>query len=135
MTEREYTHADSFNPPPIGAFVREARMALHLSQAELARRCNLSRAYINTLESGNVKDPSARTLALLARALDIDILDMLGATGTVKVNRGREITDEAQLSLYLRRTRHLSEPSIGNVLHLISLFKLGDRQDNKKAKK
>jgi transcriptional regulator with XRE-family HTH domain len=133
MAQRGYTIVDEFRPPPIGGFVRSVREARHLSQAELARRCNLSRAYINALESGNVKEPSARTLGLLARALEIDIMEMLEATGTVKISENHGIQDEAQLSSYLRRERKLSEPSIRSVLHLISLFELGDKQGEKKA--
>jgi len=119
---------DEFRPPPIGGFVKRVREARHLSQAELARRCNLSRAYINALESGNVKEPSARTLGLLARALEIDIMEMLEATGTVRIDDRTGITDEAQISSYLRRERALSETSIRSILHLISLFELGDKQ-------
>lgn len=119
---------EEFRPPLIAGFVREVRTARHLSQAELARRCGLSRAYINALESGNVKEPSARTLGLLARALEIDIMEVLEATGTIRLEEGTGITDDSQLSTYLRRTRNLSEESIRSVLHLIALFELGDRE-------
>lgn len=128
MAQRGYVPVDEFRPPPIGGFVKEVREARHLSQAELARRCNLSRAYINALESGNVKEPSARTLGLLARALEIDIMEILEATGTVRISDRSGITDEAQLALYLRRERELSEQSIRSILHLISLYEMGDRQ-------
>jgi predicted transcriptional regulator len=97
----------------------------------LARRCGLSRAYINALESGNVKEPSARTLGLLARALEIEIMEMLEATGMIRLEKGTGITDDSQLSTYLRRTRNLSEESIQSVLHLIALFELGDREGTK----
>ena len=119
---------EEFRPPPIGGFVKEVREARHLSQAELARRCNLSRAYINALESGNVKEPSARTLGLLARALEIDIMEILEATGTIRINKDSGIADEAQLASYLRRERNLTEKSVRSVLHLISLYEMGDKQ-------
>jgi transcriptional regulator with XRE-family HTH domain len=126
--QRGYRIVDELRPPPIGGFVKEVREARHLSQAELARRCNLSRAYINALESGNVKEPSARTLGLLAGALEIDIMEILEATGTVRLDEHHGISEEAQLSSYLRRERNLSESSIRSILHLIALFELGDRQ-------
>ena len=128
VAQRGYIPIEEFRPPPIGGFVKEVREARHFSQAELARRCNLSRAYINALESGNVKEPSARTLGLLAGALEIDIMEMLEATGTIRVGDRGGISDEAELSSYLRRERDLSEQSIRSILRLISLFELGDKQ-------
>lgn len=133
MTETGFSIVDEFRPPPIGGFVREVREARHLSQAELARRCNLSRAYINALESGNVKEPSAKTLSLLARALEIDIMEILEATGTVRINERQGIADEAQLASYLRRQRNLSEQSVQSILHLIHLFELGESQGKQPA--
>jgi transcriptional regulator with XRE-family HTH domain len=127
LARRGYVPAEEFVPPPIGGFVKNVREARHFSQAELARRCNLSRAYINALESGNVKEPSARTLGLLARALEIDIMEMLEATGTVRIADSEGIIDDAQLASYLRRERKLTETSIRSVMHLISLFEMGDK--------
>jgi len=124
--ERKYEPVE-FIPPPIGGFVKRVREARHFSQAELARRCNLSRAYINALESGNVKEPSAKTLGLLARALEIDIMEILEAIGTVRVNDRPGISDDAQLASYLRRERNLGEESIRSIMHLIQLYELGDR--------
>jgi len=124
----------AFGPPPIGRFVREVREARHFSQAELARRCNLSRAYINALESGSVKQPSARTLGVLADALGIDIMEMLDAIGTVRVKDRDGIVDEATLASYLRKQRKLSEGSVRSILHLIHLFELGDRQEKRTAR-
>jgi transcriptional regulator with XRE-family HTH domain len=126
-----WTPLSEFKPPAIGIFVKEVREARHMTQAELARRCNLSRAYINALESGNVKDPSARTLSLLAAALEIDILEILDAIGAVRLSEREGVTTEAQLSAYLRRERKLSEESIRNILHLIRLFELGEKQAKK----
>lgn len=128
MAQRSYIAMEEFVPPPIGAFIKKVRESRHLSQAELARRCNLSRAYINALESGNVKEPSARTLGLLAGALELDIVEILEATGTVRFTHRGGMSDEAGLSSYLRRDRNLSEQSIMSVLHLIKLFEIGDRQ-------
>lgn len=128
MLERAYLAPTEFRVPPIGVFVKEVRGARHLSQAELARRCNLSRAYINALESGNVKEPSAKTLGLLAGALEIDIMEILEATGTVRINERQGISDEAKLASYLRRDRKLTEESVRSILHLIRLYELGDKQ-------
>lgn len=113
---------------PIGRFVRQVREARHMSQAQLARRCGLSRAYINALEGGNVKDPSAKTLGIMARALGIDILEMLEASGAIVEGQRDQITSEAELATYLRRNRELSEPSVQGILRLIRLFEIGEKE-------
>lgn len=113
---------------PIGKFVRDVREARHMSQAELARRCRLSRAYINALESGNVKEPSAKTLSILARALNVDILEMLEASGAITENQQAQVKSEPELATYLRRNRELSEESVQHILRLIRLFELGEKQ-------
>lgn len=120
-----------FRIPAIGAFVKELREAQHLTQAELARKCGLSRAYINALESGNVKEPSARTMGLLAEALGVDIMEMLEATGTIRIQDRSQISGEAQLASYLRRERNLSEESVRSILHVIHLYELGERQNQR----
>lgn len=113
---------------PIAKFVRSVRETRHMSQAELARRTRLSRAYINALEGGHVKDPSAKTMGILARALGIDILELLEATGVVSSDRQSErITSEPELATYLRRHRELSEPSVQGILRLIRLYEFGER--------
>ncbi|HZT96603.1 MAG TPA: helix-turn-helix transcriptional regulator [Chloroflexota bacterium] len=127
VSRNNYSPLEGVEMPLIGQFVHDVREARHLTQAELARRCGLSRAYINALESGNVKEPSGKTLSLLARALDLEILELLEATGTIETNGANRISNESQLSSYLRRERNLSEGSIQSILHLIRLYELGDK--------
>lgn len=113
----------------IGKFVRDVRESRHMSQAELARRCQLSRAYINALEGGNVKEPSGKTLSLLARALGINVLEMLEASGALTESQYPRISGEAELATYLRRDRNLSEGSVESILHLIRLYEMGERAE------
>ena len=119
---------EEYKKPMIGVFIKSVREARHITQGELARRCNLSRAYINTIEAGNVKEPSGKTLGLLAGALGIDILEMLEVTGTVTIDKVAGISDEGQMGAYLRRHRNLTEESIKSVTHLVHLFELGDAE-------
>jgi transcriptional regulator with XRE-family HTH domain len=128
LVTKDIRIVDDVEMPLIGRFVRDVREARHLSQAELARRCGLSRAYINALESGNVKEPSGRTLSLLSRALEIDMMELLEATGTLEEGQNRRMSGEAELASYLRRERKLSETSVQSVLRLIELYELGDQQ-------
>ncbi|MEI6043745.1 MAG: helix-turn-helix transcriptional regulator [Chloroflexota bacterium] len=50
-----------------------------LNIQELADRCGINRATINRIEHGKVK-PSAKTLGLLAEALNIDVTELIELT-------------------------------------------------------
>ena len=54
----------------MGARVRALRKARKLSQAALAERAQLTRAYVTRLESGQ-QDPSLSTITALANALRV----------------------------------------------------------------
>ena len=49
-------------------------------------------------------------------------------TGAVRIADRTGISDEAQLSSYLRRERELTKQSFGVSCTLISLYELGDKQ-------
>jgi transcriptional regulator with XRE-family HTH domain len=54
----------------IGGNVRKLRLAAKLSQADLAARMGVDRAYVSGLEQGN-RNPTVVTLWHLAKALDV----------------------------------------------------------------
>ena len=54
----------------LGARVRQLRKARKLSQAALAERARLTRAYVTRLEAGQ-QDPSLSTITALAKALGV----------------------------------------------------------------
>ena len=56
--------------------VREMRRARHLSQRQLAGRMMVPRTYISKIENGKAV-PTLSSLERLARALEIDICDLL----------------------------------------------------------
>ena len=60
----------------MGKTVRQIRLAKGLSQAELARRCDLSREYINKIEAGKY-DPPLSTINALAEALGVSVAKLL----------------------------------------------------------
>jgi putative transcriptional regulator len=61
----------------MGKMVRQIRLAKGLSQAELARRCDLSREYINKIEAGKY-DPPLSTINALAKALGVTARRLMG---------------------------------------------------------
>jgi putative transcriptional regulator len=61
----------------MGKTVRQIRQAKGLSQAELAKRCKLSREYINKIEAGKY-DPPLSTINALAAALGVTAKRLMG---------------------------------------------------------
>jgi transcriptional regulator with XRE-family HTH domain len=60
----------------MGARVRQLRKARKLSQAALAERAGLTRAYVTRLEAGQ-QDPSLSTITALAKALGVAAASLL----------------------------------------------------------
>jgi transcriptional regulator with XRE-family HTH domain len=52
-------------------YLREIRLGAKLTQDELARRCRLSNAYVNQLETAKAAPPTRKVCKILARALGI----------------------------------------------------------------
>ena len=67
----------------LGRFVRDSRLRLGLSQAQLARRVGWSQERVSVLEHGTYGLPSLPKLDRLATALDVPLADMLEALGYV----------------------------------------------------
>jgi transcriptional regulator with XRE-family HTH domain len=61
----------------IGARVRERRLALGLSQEQLARRADVGLNAVHRLEMGQTTDPHYSTLEGLAHALGITVADLV----------------------------------------------------------
>jgi ribosome-binding protein aMBF1 (putative translation factor) len=79
---RHFAHADDgWFFAAIAAQVTERRLALGLSQVDLARRCGTSQSAIARLESGG-RPPRIDTLLRLAEALDCDLAVELRPRGS-----------------------------------------------------
>jgi transcriptional regulator with XRE-family HTH domain len=56
----------------MGKALKRIRREKGISQAELARRANLTREYVNKIEAGRY-DPSLSTINALAKALGVKV--------------------------------------------------------------
>ncbi len=56
--------------------IKQRRKALGMTQAQLARKANLSLPYIGRLETGR-HDPKVGTLLKIAQALGVSVVDLL----------------------------------------------------------
>jgi transcriptional regulator with XRE-family HTH domain len=62
----------------IGDRIRAVRKAVGLTQEEIARRAGLTLKAVGEVERGEVQDPHISSLASIARALGVEVADLLG---------------------------------------------------------
>lgn len=70
----------------VASNVRRYRMALGITQAELAARLGIDRAYVSALERG-LYNPTLERLEQIADALEIAPADLLQTIASTKINR------------------------------------------------
>jgi transcriptional regulator with XRE-family HTH domain len=58
-----------------GARVRELRLAVHLSQEELAYRAGVHRTYLGGIERGE-RNPSLKNIEAIAKALKVTMAEL-----------------------------------------------------------
>ncbi len=63
-----------------GKRIKVRRIEMGLSLAELARRADISKGYLHSIESGETQSPSAEVLFKVAHELETTIADLLGET-------------------------------------------------------
>ena len=69
---REYNAIQTSFRTSLGAAIRRERVALRISQEELARRSGLQRTYISDLERGT-RNPSVGSIHRIAQALEVPV--------------------------------------------------------------
>lgn len=67
------------NKKMVGRTIKSKRVALHISQKELADKCKLSRSYMCDVESGRYL-PSLKFLVLISQNLNLDLNFLLNCT-------------------------------------------------------
>lgn len=66
----------------IGERIKSRRSEMNISIAELARRADISKGYLHSIESGDTQSPSAEVLFKIAHELGTTMADLLGETET-----------------------------------------------------
>jgi transcriptional regulator with XRE-family HTH domain len=64
-------------PPRFAIMLKQLRAERRMSQIELARRAKVAQGYISALEAGQKKDPGLMVLKRLARALGVQVTELL----------------------------------------------------------
>ncbi len=62
----------------IGERIQKARERRGLTQRDLAARTGLSQQYLSLLERGDRTNPTLDTLMVLAKALDVSLMALMG---------------------------------------------------------
>ncbi len=90
----------------LGQRIREARLRAGWSQNELASRADVKQPTLARIESGQRLDPSIRTVAAIASALDASIESLLGgrAPGSSYAQSSQVAFDAIE-----ELTRHVAE--------------------------
>jgi transcriptional regulator with XRE-family HTH domain len=76
----------------VGAFIREQRRLVKLSQRQLAKASGLSDTYLSQLERG-MHEPSLRALRAIARGLNVSADQLISLTGALEADLGGEDED------------------------------------------
>lgn len=81
----------------LGDLIRERRIALNMTQEDLGRRVNLSRAGIGKIEAGKTKASSPATIRRIAFALSLPLVDLTDAIG-YRTNPAEDVAEYEALS-------------------------------------
>lgn len=73
----------------IGSYVRKLRKAKRMTQQELAKKAGIARSYISRLEDNQYQHPSAEMLMVLAKALEISLIELLEVGNYLSSNERR----------------------------------------------
>ena len=95
----------------LGNRIKSLRKAQHLTQQKLADKVEVSRIYVQALES-NRRLPSMKLLQRLAPALNVEVADLLGRVQL------ESMLDDGELEIWYR-SKKLSEKELRRVYRVI----------------
>lgn len=92
-----------------GQIIKRARKNKCISQTKLADMIKVNSTYISKLENGTIKPPSQQIISELARALEIDVHELLIAAKIIPSDYMRIISEDKTVRLLLKKHADLSE--------------------------
>lgn len=110
---RSYPRHYSARQTPLGKLLKEARIKMGISQAQLADRIGVSRPFLSQLETGKYFQPSPATLQSIAAELHLSVDDLHAFTGYTMPS------DLPEYEAYLHAKYQLPDEAIAQ---LISYF-------------
>lgn len=99
----------------IGKRLRNIRMRRGLSQEALAHRASIHPTYIGQLERGE-KNATLETINKIARALDIELIDLFNFTSTKEQNQNE------QMELLQNKLKEVSEKDQQVILNIMDVL-------------
>ena len=105
----------------LGNRIKSLRRAHHLTQQKLADKVDVSRIYVQALDS-NRRLPSMKLLQKLAPALDVELNDLLADFSNTKENPARvqleTMLDSGELEIWYR-SKKLTEKELSRVYRVV----------------
>ena len=86
---------------PLRTNLKRLRAAAELTQEQLAEKAGLARVTVAFIESGRTKDADGATLNKLARALNVDVSELLRVEGDVDTAYVETDVDTAYVETFL----------------------------------
>ena len=112
--------------------IKKYRELRGLSLPELARRAEVSKAFLWEMESGNAKRPGAETLFRIAAALGVTMAHLMGKEPAVSAVPGIEPEVNEGLRAFINERRRQGQPLEADEIHSLSLVQLkGGRPQTK----
>jgi len=94
-----------------GPYIRQRRHELGLTQRQLAEKAGIDFTYLSKIENGRVEHtPSIKAIRDLARALDVDELDVMQRAKKVPAVFEAVVRDEDALRFFRRATETITSP-------------------------
>lgn len=92
----------------MGAHIRDARERRDLGVRQLAQKADVSVAWLSRVESGEIKKPGEDRLIRVARALDLDPLDLQERAGSLTPDERLRLGERLDVEAAIQADRRLT---------------------------
>jgi len=111
LTSSQHPRYNSSMAKSFGARIRDLRRSASLTQRQLAERAGLNFTYVSKIENDRLEHtPSIRAIQDLARALQVDELELMDAANKVPPLLEAIARDKDALRFFRRATQTVTSP-------------------------